>query len=122
MEENNTEPKRQRKTYARVDLIEALCNEFDMDRQTAKLFIETFFEVVIDKLKNGETVKFPRVGKFTVRDKSSRPGRNMITGDSLTIEAKRVVTYRPSVTLQRRLTERLLGEGAPEFLDDEDDE
>ena len=53
-------------------------------------------------------MKIPGLGNFSVRDKVARPGRNLKTGETVTITERRVVTFHPSGTLNARVTKNLL--------------
>ena len=52
--------------------------------------------------------KIPGLGNFSVRDKVARPGRNLKTGETVTITERRVVTFHPSGTLNARVTTNLI--------------
>lgn len=52
------------------------------------------------KLEAGTTVKISGFGRWEVREKRSRPGRNPHTGDRIEIAARRVVTFHPSDLLR----------------------
>ena len=53
-------------------------------------------------------MKIPGLGNFSVRDKVARPGRNLKTGETVTITERRVVTFHPSGTLNARVTTNLI--------------
>lgn len=53
----------------------------------------------------GESVKLSGFGTFSVRDKGARMGRNPRTGESAPISPRRVVTFRASAVLKRRIAE-----------------
>jgi integration host factor subunit alpha len=65
--------------------------------------VELFFEEIKASLENGEQVKISGFGKFELRDKSSRPGRNPKTGEEIPISARRVVTFRSGQKLKARV-------------------
>jgi integration host factor subunit alpha len=54
-------------------------------------------------LENGEDVLLPGFGKFSVKDKRKRRGRNPLTGDDLTLDARRVMTFKPSEVLSKKV-------------------
>jgi integration host factor subunit alpha len=56
-----------------------------------------------DALEGGENVKLSGFGKFELRDKSQRPGRNPKTGVTTIIAARRIVTFHASQKLKARL-------------------
>ncbi|RPH80568.1 MAG: integration host factor subunit alpha [Nitrospiraceae bacterium] len=66
------------------------------EREAAKV-LECVLELLKTTLQNGEPIAIQGFGKFTVRDKRSRPGRNLQTGEALMISARRVVTFHPSL-------------------------
>ena len=93
-------------TLNKASLAEALVDHVaGLDRPHAKLIVETFFELVAEHLE------IPGLGNFSVRDKVARPGRNLKTGETVTITERRVVTFHPSGTLNSRVTTNLIAGG-----------
>ncbi|MBI5479083.1 MAG: integration host factor subunit alpha [Deltaproteobacteria bacterium] len=68
-------------------------------RQAAAAVQETF-ALIKAALAGGENVLISGFGKFTVRDKHARVGRNPRTGKPITLAARRVVTFKVSVGLK----------------------
>lgn len=66
----------------------------------AKECIESILEIIKSRLEAGEDVKISGFGKWTVRSKKSRPGRNPHTGHKIEITARKVVTFQPSEKLR----------------------
>jgi integration host factor subunit alpha len=64
-----------------------------------------FFEKIRISLENGTSVKLSGFGSFTLRDKTSRPGRNPKTGEEVDISARRVVTFRSSQKLKENVVQ-----------------
>jgi len=54
-------------------------------------------------LENGEDVLISGFGKFCVKGQSPRRGRNIVTGDDLLLEARKVVTFKPSSKLREKI-------------------
>ena len=54
-------------------------------------------------LEQGKQVKISGFGKFGLRDKTGRPGRNPKTGEEIPITARRVATFRPGQKLKARV-------------------
>ncbi|TEA27022.1 integration host factor subunit alpha [Candidatus Schmidhempelia bombi] len=90
-------------TLTKADIAESLTNKLEIDKQEAKILVELFFEEIRVALENGDSVKLSGFGNFTVRDKSARPGRNPKTGESVSICARRVVTFRPGIKFRERI-------------------
>jgi integration host factor subunit alpha len=87
----------------KADLAESLFNELGLNKREAKEFVELFFEKIREALERGETVKLSGFGNFGLRNKNSRPGRNPKTGQEIPISARRVVTFRASHKLKKRV-------------------
>ncbi len=87
----------------KADFAERLFDELGLNKREAKEMIELFFEEIKSSLENGEQVKISGFGKFELRDKCSRPGRNPKTGEEIPISARRVVTFRSGQKLKARV-------------------
>ena len=61
------------------------------------------FDEIKKALESGEQVKISGFGKFELRDKSGRPGRNPKTGEEIPITPRRVVTFRTGQKLKARV-------------------
>ena len=68
-------------------------------KQTVEL-VEEILGIIKQTLADGENVKISGFGSFIVRDKHARNGRNPRTGVPLTIQARRVVTFKASAKLR----------------------
>lgn len=68
----------------------------------AKHLVEAFFDTIRSTLASGEEVKLSGFGNFSIREKTSRPGRNPKTGEPTEITARRVVTWRAGQTLRSK--------------------
>lgn len=87
----------------KADFAEKLFDEIGLNKREAKEMVELFFEQIKTSLEQGEQVKISGFGKFELRDKSSRPGRNPKTGEEIPISARRVVTFRTGQKLKTRV-------------------
>ena len=66
--------------------------------------IETLLEIVKRTLESGEDVLISRFGKFCVKEKHERRGRNPATGEDMMLEPRRVVTFRCSPQLRGKIS------------------
>lgn len=87
----------------KADFAERLFDELGLNKREAKEMVELFFEEIKTSLEKGEQVKISGFGKFELRDKKSRPGRNPKTGEEIPITARRVVTFRSGQKLKSRV-------------------
>ena len=90
-------------TVTKADFAERLFDELGLNKREAKEIVELFFEEIKAALEVGEQVKISGFGKFELRDKNSRPGRNPKTGEEIPITARRVVTFRSGQKLKARV-------------------
>jgi len=67
--------------------------------------IEALLEIMKSCLESGEDVLVSNFGKFRVKDKSSRRGRNPATGEDLQIDARKVVAFKCSGRLRDRINQ-----------------
>jgi len=82
-----------------------LHDRIGFSKKEARELVETSLDEIRDALSGGEEVKLSGFGKFELRDKPPRPGRNPKTGDEVTISARRVVNFRPSQVLKARVND-----------------
>jgi integration host factor subunit alpha len=69
----------------------------------AREALETVLTIIKNSLANGDDVLISGFGKFNVKDKSARKGRNPKTGESMILEGRKVVTFKPSVKLRQKV-------------------
>ncbi len=87
----------------KAGIVAALYSELDHSRDDCRIIVEVIFEIIKSKLEDGEDVKLPGFGIFSVRSKRSRIGRNPKTGEETMITARKVVTFKPSPSLKDRV-------------------
>jgi integration host factor subunit alpha len=88
----------------RVDLIEAVYRRVGLSRVESARMVELVLQEITDCLARGETVKLSAFGSFMVRAKGPRIGRNPKTGVEVPITPRRVMVFKPSDVLKKRLT------------------
>ena len=62
--------------------------------------VESIFEIIKNDLDRGNDVKISGFGKWTVKTKKKQNGRNPQTDASMMIDARKVVTFKPSAVLR----------------------
>ena len=87
----------------KADIAEKLFEDLGLNKREAKEIVELFFEEIKTSLQTGEQVKISGFGKFELRDKNGRPGRNPKTGEEIPITPRRVVTFRTGQKLKARV-------------------
>ena len=76
-----------------------------LTKKESMAVVDSLFEIIKGELSHGKTVMISGFGKWTVKSKKARKGRNPQTGKAMTIDARKVVTFKPSVVLRKRLEE-----------------
>ena len=87
----------------KADFAIQLLDELGLSKPMAKDLVELFFEEIKATLEHAESVKISGFGKFELRDKAARPGRNPKTGEEIPISARRVVTFKPGTRLKAKI-------------------
>ena len=93
----------ERKTLTRQDISEALYRDVGLSKHESALMLETVLEHISNALSNGEIVKLSSFGTFASRKKRERIGRNPKTGVAATINARRVISFKPSKLMKERI-------------------
>jgi integration host factor subunit alpha len=84
-------------------MAEQVQKEAGLSAKQAAALVESMLALLKSTLQNGEDISISGFGNFRVRSKRARQGRNPRTGEPVTIEARRVVTFRPSALLKTYL-------------------
>ena len=87
----------------KADIVEAIQKETGFTRHQSIELIETLLETIKSKLASGEDVLVTGFGKFNVNEKRERRGRNPATGEDMMLAPRRVVTFKCSGNLKKRI-------------------
>ena len=87
----------------KAEVIEIVYKELGLPKNHCTELVETLLEIIKKTLENGEDVLISGFGKFCVRDKKQRRGRNPATGADLTLDKRRVVTFKCSHLLRDKI-------------------
>ena len=84
-------------------MVESLFNDLGLNKLEGRGLVDLLIEELMASLAVGEQVKLSGFGNFELRDKNERPGRNPKTGESISVSARRVVTFKAGPTLKARV-------------------
>jgi len=90
-------------TLTKADLIDTIYNRVDLPKAKSTQVVESLVETIKNTLASGDDVLISGFGKFVVKEKRERRGRNPQTGDDLMLGERRVVTFRCSGILRDRM-------------------
>ena len=84
-------------------IIDTIYNSSDLSKMQFRQAVESLLEIIKKTLESGENVLISGFGKFCVKEKNERRGRNPATGNDLMLGAKRVVTFKCSGVLRDKI-------------------
>ena len=93
------------KTLTKSDIVAAIQTENGYTLKKSTNIVETLLEIIKRTLESGEDVLISGFGKFNVKDKKERKGRNPAKNEVMVLPARRVVTF----TCSGRLREKING-------------
>lgn len=85
------------------ELIEKLAQKAGMEKATTERMLKKLACIAVAALSAGEDVPLPGIGKLVVEDRAARVGHNPITGETISIPAKRVLRLRPKYAVKDAL-------------------
>jgi integration host factor subunit alpha len=89
----------------KAEIVEQIYERVGFSKKEAAELVEKVFEIMKETLSEGEKVKISGFGNFVVREKNARKGRNPQTGQEILLDARRVLTFKPSLVLKNILNE-----------------
>jgi integration host factor subunit alpha len=87
----------------KAQIIENIVNETGFTKRWAVDTVEKLLEIIKHTLSSGEEVLVSGFGKFNVKSKNQRRGRNPSTGEDLMLDSRRVVTFKCSGKLRDKI-------------------
>ena len=84
----------------KAQIVESIHNQKGFTKNRSLQIVETLLEIIKSTLASGEDVLVSGFGKFCVKEKRERKGRNPATGEDLMLEPRKVVTFRCSGKLR----------------------
>lgn len=90
-------------TLTKDHLVNSLYSNLDIPKSKSTSIIETLLGSIKNTLEKKEDVLISGFGKFCIKDKKDRRGRNPATGEDLTLEARRVVVFKCSGVLREKV-------------------
>ena len=87
-------------SLTKIDITNSIREQFGIPKKECAGIVESLFDIIKDDLDKGNDVLISGFGKWTVKAKKARKGRNPKTGKAMTIDARKVVTFKPSHVLR----------------------
>ena len=90
-------------TLTKAKIVDTVHNELGFPKNRSAELIEILLEQIKNTLGKGEDVLISGFGKFCVKEKKERRGRNPATGNDMMLAQRRVVTFRCSHLLREKI-------------------
>jgi integration host factor subunit alpha len=90
-------------TLTREAITRSVFDRLDLSKAASAKAVEATFEIIKKTLEKGEDVLISGFGKFCVKEKGKRRGRNPVTGEDLMLAERWVVTFKCSPMLKKKL-------------------
>lgn len=87
----------------KADIVSQIQSKVGFSRQKTADVVDDLFEIMKKTLENGEAVKISGFGNFVVRHKKARRGRNPSTGETIIIQERKVLSFKPSQLLKKAI-------------------
>ncbi|MGA9768702.1 MAG: integration host factor subunit alpha [Blastocatellia bacterium] len=85
----------------KADLAHAIYEQHgDLTNRDALRFVDLLFDVIKDRLVNGESIHIVGFGTLEVVTRKPRRGRNPITGETIELAGRRALVFRPSRSMR----------------------
>jgi integration host factor subunit alpha len=90
-------------TLTKDHIINTIHDQLDFTKNRSAQLVESILEIMKGTLENGEDMLISGFGKFCVKDKRERRGRNPQTGEDLMLGSRRVVIFKCSKVLRENI-------------------
>jgi len=90
-------------TLTKIQIVESIQNQTGFPKNRSLEITETLLEIIKRTLASGDDVMVSGFGRFCVKEKKERRGRNPSTGDAMMLSPRKVVTFKCSGKLRDRV-------------------
>ena len=93
-------------TLTKSDIVQSIADQIGFTKNQSSEVTEALLEIIKRTLASGEDVLVSGFGKFCVNEKAKRKGRNPATGDAMMLKPRRVVTFKCSGKLRKKINSK----------------
>jgi len=90
-------------TLTKVDIVESIAEQNGLLKTKSSEIVETLLEIIKKSLESGEDFLISGFGKFCVKKKKQRRGRNPATGEDMMLRPRKIVTFKCSGKLKDKV-------------------
>ncbi len=95
-------------TLTKAHIAKTIHDRLDFTNDRSAQLVDSLLEILKKTLENGEDVLISGFGKFCVREKRERRGRNPATGEDLMLPPRRVIVFISSGVLRDKVNGEVL--------------
>ncbi len=93
-------------TLTKEKVTDRIYDQVGLSKGQSRRVVESLLEIIKQTLERGEDLLVSGFGKFVVKNKAARRGRNPQTKEDLRLKARRVVVFRTSGVLRRKINHK----------------
>ena len=93
-------------TLTKEKIIDNIYNQVGLSKNQSRRVVESLLEIIKQTLTKKENLLTSGFGKFIVKDKAARKGRNPQTAEDLKLRARKVVVFRTSGVLRKKINHK----------------
>jgi integration host factor subunit alpha len=87
----------------KAQMVNTIQNHLNLPKNKSTAIVESMLEIIKSTLEAGEDVLISGFGKFCVKEKKERKGRNPATGEPMMLAPRKVVTFKCSGKLRDKI-------------------
>ncbi|MBF0186219.1 MAG: integration host factor subunit beta [Magnetococcales bacterium] len=87
----------------RSDLTNQIAKQCNLTHKDAEVAVSTIFGSIAHSLEIGHRVELRGFGSFGLKERRAKLGRNPKTGETVPVEAKRVLFFKAGLEMRRRV-------------------
>lgn len=87
----------------KTQIVDSLQDRIGFSRKKSTELVESLIEIIKNSIEVGDDVLISGFGKFCVKEKGVRKGRNPATGEDMMLSKRRVVTFKCSSVLRDKV-------------------
>jgi len=93
-------------TATKAKIEDEVQKQLDISKNRSVELLETLLEIIKKTLESGDDLMISGFGKFSVKEKRVRKGRNPATGKDMMLDARKVVTFKCSGGLRKKVNKK----------------
>ena len=87
----------------KADIVDAVSSELGFSKRQSINIVDSLLEIIKNSLSSGDDVLVSGFGKFCIKEKGARKGRNPATGSDMMLAPRKVVTFKCSGKLREKI-------------------